>query len=216
MGALWWWCQWLMPCVVRLLFAPPRHCAAYVPLTVNDLVPPCTPPPRVVPLSRLQKLSTTDITKESPSPLSVVVGGAAGGAAYWLAFYPADTVKSSMQVNPSTASFWRIFMDIYRKGGAVWWYGCFSFRFKELLSAGLNCPVCSCARAVLAVEVYAIALLCVLRCLFGCCRPSPCLSLGAGLMSLYAGALPTVLRAIPGNIAVFACYEYVTAMMRPL
>lgn len=105
----------------------------------------------------IRALSTTDVTKETPSPFSIVVGGAMGGMAYWLAFYPADTVKSAMQVQTtgphSKQGFWGIFHDIYKAGG---------------------------------------------------------------LRALYAGALPTVLRAIPGNIAVFMCYEYVSGLLRQL
>ena len=51
-----------------------------------------------------------------------------GGMAYWLAFYPADTVKSAMQVQTSgphaKQGFWGIFHDIYRTGGVYRGGGC--------------------------------------------------------------------------------------------
>ena len=56
------------------------------------------------------------------------VRGALGGMAYWLAFYPADTVKSAMQVQTSgphaKQGFWGIFHDIYRTGGVYRGGGC--------------------------------------------------------------------------------------------
>ncbi len=67
-----------------------------------------------------QSLSTTDVTKEAPSLFSILVGGAMGGCAYWLAFYPADTVKSTIQVSKGGGGFWSVFFSIYQSGGASW------------------------------------------------------------------------------------------------
>jgi hypothetical protein len=59
-------------------------------------------------------------TRRSPSPVTAVVGGALSGAAYWLAFYPADTVKSAVQTAATPGDhhrMWRMLSTIYRTHG---------------------------------------------------------------------------------------------------
>ena len=47
------------------------------------------------------------------------MAGGIAGAAYWTAFYPADTVKSVMQTDSSRTArgFGGVFVDLFREGG---------------------------------------------------------------------------------------------------
>ena len=55
-----------------------------------------------------------------PSPLTTLIGGALSGAAYWFAFYPADTVKSAVQTAEFSSpkhTIWRMMLSIYKQKG---------------------------------------------------------------------------------------------------
>jgi len=59
-------------------------------------------------------------TRNSPSPFTSMLGGAIGGTLYWLAFYPADTVKSAVQTSSNTRRrhvFWSMLLSIYKQHG---------------------------------------------------------------------------------------------------
>jgi hypothetical protein len=98
----------------------------------------------------------------SDLPAATIIGaGGLGGMAYWLAFYPADTVKSLMQTGAEgcaqrpgenqIGAFSRIFKATYRKDG---------------------------------------------------------------LPGLYRGLVPTLLRAMPANGAVFYMYETISEALK--
>jgi hypothetical protein len=62
-------------------------------------------------------------TRIAPSPSTAACGGAVSGAAYWLAFYPADTVKSTVQTASAHSGatkykLWAMMLDIFRQRGA--------------------------------------------------------------------------------------------------
>ncbi|KAL3922768.1 MAG: hypothetical protein SGILL_002025 [Bacillariaceae sp.] len=58
-------------------------------------------------------------TKTDLGPLAHLLGGALAGVGYWTAFYPADTVKSLIQVHPdhSGKGFVETFKAIFQKEG---------------------------------------------------------------------------------------------------
>ena len=58
-------------------------------------------------------------TREDLGPTSYIIGGILSGTAYWVAFYPADTVKSLMQSHPAYANktFAQTFLSLYRTSG---------------------------------------------------------------------------------------------------
>jgi solute carrier family 25 (mitochondrial ornithine transporter) member 2/15 len=43
--------------------------------------------------------------------------GAVGGSALWIAIFPADVIKSRVQIQGISASMWSVGMDIYKKEG---------------------------------------------------------------------------------------------------
>ncbi|KAL9695609.1 hypothetical protein quinque_014894 [Culex quinquefasciatus] len=55
--------------------------------------------------------------KDEIGPLNTMVAGAVGGVALWTAIFPADVIKSRIQVQSLTHSMTRVGMDIFRKEG---------------------------------------------------------------------------------------------------
>lgn len=56
-------------------------------------------------------------SKDEIGPLNTMVAGAVGGVALWTAIFPADVIKSRIQVQSLTHSMTRVGMEIFRKEG---------------------------------------------------------------------------------------------------
>ncbi len=62
-------------------------------------------------------------TRVSPNAVTAACGGAVSGAAYWLAFYPADTVKSAVQTSATHTGKYQLLpmmIAIYKQHGECW------------------------------------------------------------------------------------------------
>lgn len=55
--------------------------------------------------------------KDEIGPLNTMVAGAVGGVALWTAIFPADVIKSRIQVQSLTHSMTRVGLEIFRKEG---------------------------------------------------------------------------------------------------
>lgn len=56
-------------------------------------------------------------SKDDIGPLNTMAAGAVGGVALWTAIFPADVIKSRIQVQSLTHSMTRVGMEIFRKEG---------------------------------------------------------------------------------------------------
>ncbi|XP_055587763.1 mitochondrial ornithine transporter 1 [Uranotaenia lowii] len=56
-------------------------------------------------------------SKDDIGPINTMVAGAVGGVALWTAIFPADVIKSRIQVQSLTLSMTQVGMDIFRKEG---------------------------------------------------------------------------------------------------
>jgi hypothetical protein len=74
----------------------------------------------------VRMLTPPGTTRQELHPLSIVFAGGLGGMAYWVAFYPADTVKSRIQTAAEYVgkdpSFWSVFRSIYAAEGLAGLY----------------------------------------------------------------------------------------------
>ncbi|KAI9019186.1 mitochondrial carrier [Phycomyces nitens] len=83
-------------------------------------------------IERRQRLSSTKVTKENLSAPELMLGGALGGIAYNLSFFPVDVIKSKMQTDEELLgkafkqrNFVQTGQDIYRGAGIRGFYrGC--------------------------------------------------------------------------------------------
>ena len=71
--------------------SPPILSPTRTPFTTHTSAPLVTPPPS------LQAMTPPGKTRSDLPAATIIGAGGLGGMAYWLAFYPADTVKSLMQ-----------------------------------------------------------------------------------------------------------------------
>ena len=108
----------------------------------------------------VQAMSPPGTLRSELPPATIISAGGLGGMAYWMAFYPADTVKSLMQTAETDAS--------RPKEGQL---AAFSRIFRSTYHT-------------------------------------------QGLAGLYRGLVPTLLRAMPANGAVFYVYETVSGALR--
>lgn len=58
-------------------------------------------------------------SKDEIGPLKTMVAGAVGGASLWTAIFPADVIKSRVQVQGLTASMLSVGIDIVKKEGVL-------------------------------------------------------------------------------------------------
>jgi hypothetical protein len=74
----------------------------------------------------VRMLTPAGTTRQELHPLSIVFAGGLGGMAYWVAFYPADTVKSRIQTAAEYVgkdpSFLSVFRQIYATEGVAGLY----------------------------------------------------------------------------------------------
>jgi solute carrier family 25 ornithine transporter 2/15 len=61
-------------------------------------------------------------TKDDIGPLRTMVAGAVGGASLWTAIFPADVIKSRVQIQGISASMYSVGLDIVRKEGPLGLY----------------------------------------------------------------------------------------------
>uniref|UniRef100_A0A2M4AS42 Putative mitochondrial ornithine transporter 1 n=1 Tax=Anopheles triannulatus TaxID=58253 RepID=A0A2M4AS42_9DIPT len=61
-------------------------------------------------------------SKEEIGPLKTMVAGAVGGVALWTVIFPADVIKSRIQVYSMRASMTSVAIDIFRKEGPLAFY----------------------------------------------------------------------------------------------
>ncbi|XP_058126827.1 mitochondrial ornithine transporter 1 [Anopheles ziemanni] len=61
-------------------------------------------------------------TKDDIGPLRTMVAGAVGGVALWTVIFPADVIKSRIQVYSMRASMTQVGLDIFRKEGVLAFY----------------------------------------------------------------------------------------------
>uniref|UniRef100_A0A182KFJ4 Mitochondrial ornithine transporter n=1 Tax=Anopheles christyi TaxID=43041 RepID=A0A182KFJ4_9DIPT len=61
-------------------------------------------------------------SKDEIGPLRTMVAGAVGGVALWTVIFPADVIKSRIQVYSMRASMTQVGLDIFRKEGALAFY----------------------------------------------------------------------------------------------
>uniref|UniRef100_A0A182PBI9 Mitochondrial ornithine transporter n=1 Tax=Anopheles epiroticus TaxID=199890 RepID=A0A182PBI9_9DIPT len=61
-------------------------------------------------------------SKEDIGPLRTMVAGAVGGVALWTVIFPADVIKSRIQVYSMRASMTQVGLDIFRKEGVLAFY----------------------------------------------------------------------------------------------
>uniref|UniRef100_A0A182Q741 Mitochondrial ornithine transporter n=1 Tax=Anopheles farauti TaxID=69004 RepID=A0A182Q741_9DIPT len=61
-------------------------------------------------------------TKDEIGPLRTMVAGAVGGVALWTVIFPADVIKSRIQVYSMRASMTQVGLDIFRKEGVLAFY----------------------------------------------------------------------------------------------
>ncbi|XP_053678441.1 mitochondrial ornithine transporter 1 [Anopheles nili] len=61
-------------------------------------------------------------TKDDIGPLRTMAAGAVGGVALWTVIFPADVIKSRIQVYSMRASMTQVGMDIFRKEGVLAFY----------------------------------------------------------------------------------------------
>lgn len=92
-------------------------------------------------------------TKDDIGPLKTMVAGAIGGVALWTSIFPADVIKSRIQVQSLTLSMTQVGIDIVRK---------------------------------------------------------------EGVLALYNGLQPTIVRTIPATAVLFVVYEYTKRFMTEL
>lgn len=58
-------------------------------------------------------------SKDEIGPLKTMVAGAVGGASLWTAIFPADVIKSRVQVQGLSASMLSVGLDIVKKEGVL-------------------------------------------------------------------------------------------------
>lgn len=56
-------------------------------------------------------------SKDDIGPIYTMVSGAIGGVCLWTAIFPADVIKSRIQVAGSTKGMFAVGLDIFRKEG---------------------------------------------------------------------------------------------------
>uniref|UniRef100_A0A1S4G8U7 Uncharacterized protein n=1 Tax=Anopheles gambiae TaxID=7165 RepID=A0A1S4G8U7_ANOGA len=61
-------------------------------------------------------------SKDEIGPVRTMVAGAVGGVALWTVIFPADVIKSRIQVYSMRASMTQVGLDIFRKEGALAFY----------------------------------------------------------------------------------------------
>uniref|UniRef100_A0A182RMX5 Mitochondrial ornithine transporter n=1 Tax=Anopheles funestus TaxID=62324 RepID=A0A182RMX5_ANOFN len=61
-------------------------------------------------------------SKDDIGPLRTMVAGAVGGVALWTVIFPADVIKSRIQVHSMRASMTQVGLDIFRKEGVLAFY----------------------------------------------------------------------------------------------
>jgi Mitochondrial carrier protein. len=65
---------------------------------------------KLYPLHMLEMVSPT-------GPLRTMIAGAVGGIVFWIVIFPADVVKSRIQVSSLTGSLLSILVQIFREEG---------------------------------------------------------------------------------------------------
>lgn len=58
-------------------------------------------------------------SKDDIGPLKTMIAGSVGGAALWTSIFPADVIKSRMQIQGISASMLSVGLDIIRKEGPL-------------------------------------------------------------------------------------------------
>lgn len=58
-------------------------------------------------------------SKDEIGPLKTMVAGAVGGASLWTAIFPADVIKSRVQIQGLSDSMFKVGMDIAKKDGVL-------------------------------------------------------------------------------------------------
>lgn len=125
----------------------------------------------------VRRMTPPGKTREDLSPLTIIAAGALGGCAYWTCMFPADGVKSAMQImrDPNAGSG-----NSSSGGGAK--AGVASTQPFNPSFTGTF------------LHLYRTT----------------------GIRGLYAGLLPTMLRAAPSNAAIFWVYELAARAMKDL
>lgn len=171
---------------------------------------------------------------------TIIAAGALGGMSYWSIMYPCDTVKSAMQIAegpltlpPATAATaaasqqpastasgasaasstahgaaGRGASDAIRSAVGMGGGGASTMRLVATPVAAAAAAVAqsASASAAAAARVVAPTFLNTLRYIYRT----------GGIRGLYAGFIPTLLRAAPSNAAIFVGYEWAAAQLKPL
>jgi len=66
-------------------------------------------------------------------PLKTMASGAIGGIFFWTSVFPADVVKSRIQVTGSKEPFFRLLMNIFRQEGLLTTHYVLERKFKFIL-----------------------------------------------------------------------------------
>ncbi|XP_046394205.1 mitochondrial ornithine transporter 1 [Ischnura elegans] len=64
-----------------------------------------------------QMLAKEGQSKDDIGPLKTMLAGGIGGVTFWLVIFPADVIKSRIQVEGSKEPLMKVFLDIYKKEG---------------------------------------------------------------------------------------------------
>lgn len=123
-----------------------------------------------------------------------MAAGGVGGMSFWLVTFPADVIKSRIQVSNLTGSLYTVGLDIFRKEGTQ----TFFINFNALKLWIMNIVDQSNPRNLHIIICHSLNLLL------------------SGVGALYNGLRPTLLRTFPATATLFLTYEYSKKIMHEL